>query len=146
VTLKVTGCWNATPCILANICCLHHHHQKPVTFIGVLSSHRVHHVQRHWRWYSDVMIYSLFYGTVNLRPGVYQSRAATHCTIIIIIAVCLLPHKNVSQFTCTKQKAPGNSEIRRSLHNCGPHYEACFVSPFWLLYFWKICRFLSETA
>jgi hypothetical protein len=47
----------------------------------------------------------------------------------IIIVFLFLTYNNVYQFVCTKQKAPDNARIYRSLQNCGCLVMNCFLSP-----------------
>jgi hypothetical protein len=58
-------------------------------------------------------------------------------TVSIKIAALLLPlqYRAVYHFTFTEQKAPDNSEVRRSLQNCGSSLS--FMSPVWFPRIWK---------
>ena len=65
------------------------------------------------------------------------------CSRITALLSCI---KNVYQFTCTQQKAPENSEVHRSLQNCGSSVRNLLhvstMGPiYWrrFLNFWKIC-------
>jgi hypothetical protein len=64
-----------------------------------------------------------------------------------------LIHKNVYQFTCTKQKIPDGSEVHRLFQNCGSfewnlHHIILLASGIWtwLLNFWKIFGCLALTV
>jgi hypothetical protein len=55
-------------------------------------------------------------------------------------------HTNLVSVPCTKQKAPDNSDVKRSLHNCGAIVRnllrvVCLASRIWrwLLSFCRIC-------
>ena len=60
---------------------------------------------------------------------------------------CVIIYRSVYKFTCTKQKAPYNSRVHRSLQNCvSSVWNLLHVTLLvpriqrWVLDFWKICR------
>ena len=64
----------------------------------------------------------------------------------IITAVCSVKYKNVCHFTCTEQKASDNSDVYRSVQNCGAAVWSLLHVTFlthkiwtWFSHFSKIC-------
>jgi hypothetical protein len=67
---------------------------------------------------------------------------------IFYINYCSSPvtYKNVYQVTCTNNKVPRNSEVQRSLQNCGPSvrnllHVTILVPRIWRRspYYWNVC-------
>jgi hypothetical protein len=86
---------------------------------------------------------SVVQGCTNLERKV--NRATKFCTVApavfrIIIEDFFRTYKSVYQFTCTEQRAPDNSEIQSSLHNCGNCLMLRDASDLeWFQHFLKIC-------
>jgi len=66
--------------------------------------------------------------------------------IFRLIGIVFSLYKTLYQFTCTEQKAPDNTEVERSIQNCGSSawnvLHVTLPAPRisrWLLDFWKIC-------
>jgi len=73
--------------------------------------------------------------------------------LITIIRVVFLSNKYMYQIMCTMQKVPENSEVHKSLQNCGSLAQnllnVILLVPRiwrWIPDFWKICRLLSISA
>jgi hypothetical protein len=71
-------------------------------------------------------------------------------TLSIISDVCFPDIQKVYQFTHTKQKAPDDSNVQRSLQNCGSSvWKVTILAPkIWKhgQDFWKMCASLGESA
>jgi hypothetical protein len=65
----------------------------------------------------------------------------------VIMAVLFLTYKNVCQFTCTEQRAPGKSKVHRSIQKYGSVQGPCFMLSFsYLVYgvgFWICEKFVN---
>ena len=77
------------------------------------------------------------------RATEYRMMAPIICSTITAFLFYI---KNVYQFTCTQQKAPENSEVHRSLQNCGLSVRNLLhvttlgpINSRRFLNFWKIC-------
>ena len=76
-----------------------------------------------------------------------------HNIVITITRVVFLANRNVYQIMCTAQKVPENSNVHKSLQNCGSLAQNLLNVRLlvpriwrWIPDFWKSCGFLSINA
>jgi hypothetical protein len=70
-------------------------------------------------------------------PSVWTPRAIKFSTVAPNI-FSIITYENVYQLRSTEQKAPGNSEADRSLHNCGSTILTSRIRRWFTRFFYKI--------
>jgi hypothetical protein len=70
----------------------------------------------------------------TIQPRMHKSEVPrwlnfVQCSLIFSDTLSYTKKKNAYKFTCTKQKAPDNSDVHRSLQNFGSTVCNLFISP-----------------